>query len=435
MMARLQQTALFTSLIFLLCWPSYLFVSVAGKGVNPFTVSTILMFIYATGAFLTVPRIQTRTIACMRKSPTAVIVFISFWSWNVVAAIFGRSPGTSLSDVVEGYIFYGSWTWITIVFLSQENGSTIFRRAIGISIVVATVAGLAEFTTGIPIFRLLKLENMAAGNQEMLDQISTTYVRDGVARVQANYANAISYGVIVGSFLPVAIGALFMRGRNTKLSALFLIPAIIFNVWLASTRAAQAGVLAGVIVFALLILLNPRRWYSLVFTVMLVATAGVLAPSVVDQVAPLVEGRTKAEVVSSNARSQQYEKAGFALDARPISGYGAGNAQDIAGTRDHANTTSLDSYFLVVAVDTGYVGLALFILMIATSSLGGWLATFGTVSGEDRMMLCAVIATTTCLTIGLSIAALRDFLPLFYATIGFLIARRATVRRQNAVSI
>jgi hypothetical protein len=75
----------------------------------------------------------------------------------------------------------------------------------------------------------------------------------------------------------------------------------------------------------------------------------------------------------------------------------------------------------------GYVGPFLFIAMILSAIVSGVFEVNSVGRSEYASTLQASLGMLLCISIGFSIAALRDFLPVFYLTLGFAISRQSPI--------
>ena len=162
----------------------------------------------------------------------------------------------------------------------------------------------------------------------------------------------------------------------------------------------------------------------------MVLLAGVLSAVVLSgSVGYLVKGRSTAETGSSQARVIMLERGQKLLADQPVQGYGSGLAALQIGLLPGQRSLTIDSYFLTVAIESGYVGLGLFALgwlaVAARGALAGMKAA-GVGSWVLITLVTAIVASLIVKTV-LSLTNNLDLLYLFagMSTVGVALCDRA----------
>ena len=191
---------------------------------------------------------------------------------------------------------------------------------------------------------------------------TTEIFRDGVYRSSSFFAHSIVYAQYVGAAAPFSI-YLVQHGKGIQrllgITSLLLLPiALIIS-------GARSGFIVTSISLTIYILigilgrrLSTRRLLSVLSLAMLVGVV-FLAP-IQSAIEDLMQGSSASEQASSSARDEMIAKGIYALQERPITGYGHGMSPEVAGLVGRNDIRTIDNFYLSTAVDFGYVGILIF---------------------------------------------------------------------------
>lgn len=113
-------------------------------------------------------------------------------------------------------------------------------------------------------------------------------------------------------------------------------------------------------------------------------------------VSELVAGRTRIEASSSNVRLKMLSDGVAALWDSPIWGFGHGLALSKVGVVNPFGLATIDSYWLTIAIDYGYMGLLIFFALIATFTWKGLVFSVKT-QGREGAFVGACISSVLAL--------------------------------------
>jgi O-antigen ligase len=146
----------------------------------------------------------------------------------------------------------------------------------------------------------------------------------------------------------------------------------------------------------------------------------------------LLQGRGQVEASSSSVRLKMLLDGVKALVDSPIWGFGHGMAIYKAGViSGGTGTATIDNYLLTIALDSGYVGLAIFIALIGTFAYKGAMAAVR-LPGEEGARIGLIVASVLALVAtfaGLSIPNNLTLMWLLVASGLPLINRAQAARR------
>lgn len=429
---------IYLGLFVLYCWPRYFFMSVGGKGVSGFTLYAFI-FLSLSLYLILVRRATLQSVkASFANSGIVLALFMLFWAWRILSDFQGLTPGDSLALTFLHMLYFGSWFISAAILFQDFRVRNALPYIILINGVVATLCGLIELRTGSPISTVLGFADFQAGDAYTLQNVSDTLERGEVARVRSLFSHPIVYGQVMASMVPVAMHFVLRSRGALKVLGVILGFCIVTSISICNARSPIfVAVASGGMYFALFYL-DPRRLGRMYILLWAVIGFAVVAPVVSGALTTIAVGRTSEEAISSTARDRQMEQGLNGLALRPIIGYGDGNAGEIAGILGRKNTLTVDNYYLTRAVDNGYVGVAIFILMIFSFVLKGVRLAVLEFDSMQRSLLCMATATIVALAIGLWVISIEDTLAMLFLMAGFLVAansfRMTRARRRTPVA-
>lgn len=395
---RVSLTAFFLTLI----WPVYLTVSLGPINITPARLA-------ATGAIMViwlymfaVDRRMMQYIRILRYNPLMLSLFSLYIIWRLVADTGGIDPANSYILTVLDVIASGFFL-ITLMVVGMDSTNSIVECIFWADLLLIAI-GAFELLAGFSIAPILA--RFSSGSSEALTAYSADVFRGDIFRVRSLSSHPILFGSFVSACLPILLHLLKhgTRGHVRILSAMFLVASPILLL-ASNARSALAGGLIAVAAYYLLRMVRAGRrnpiFLFLLFMVVSIGILGALATTAAnggfEAVSELIAGRNAIERSSSEARLEMLDRGMNALNFRPTSGYGDGQAAKIAGLRGAQNALTIDSYYLVVAVNFGYVGLAINALLLLTILWAGFVASTKKQVMQDQSGIAALCAASVCI--------------------------------------
>ncbi|MEN8904823.1 MAG: O-antigen ligase family protein, partial [Clostridiales bacterium] len=195
---------------------------------------------------------------------------------------------------------------------------------------------------------------------------------DSSEHVRTRVFSIIGSPNILGSLMilliPISISLIFAEKKyGKKLLALTSTIILIFCLIFTMSRAAWLGFIIALVIYAII---KDKR-----FIIPLIAGAILLivfVPPVTTRINFLLSD-TYVMKSSKDGRIYRYTKGLEKLMEKPISGVGLGHfGGAVAVNNNIEDTFYMDSYFLKTAVETGFAGLAFFLIMIYNSLIWGF---------------------------------------------------------------
>jgi O-antigen ligase len=408
-------------------WPRTFFISVAGTGVSPFTISAVLMSLAALNLLVIHRLTQARFLVSFRAGAVGVAFTILFWTWRLLSDYFGIDRASSLkADVLES-IYFGSWFLIGMVMFTRDGSSKTLERALTITIVGASVVALFEAATGQSIMAAIGANNVMAGNAYGIDLNTTITERDGVARLRSIFSHPIVFGSFMGALAPLAIHRLIYRSGAGFIAAAILVICIGLSIALANARTSYVVIAVSLTSYFVLYAVNLKRPSGIIIGSMILLGSPLAISAAITQVDMITSGQNADESRSTDARAIQADKAFAAASTRPLSGFGTGMALDVAGIQPEGRYfKTIDNYYLNMLVDYGYVGLAAFAALLVSYVLVGVGAIHNAAASSDRSLLCVALSAILGLAASFFAVSINDALSWIFLLAGFIVARKGS---------
>ncbi len=404
-------------------WPRYFFVNVAGKGVSGYTAITLAMLLGSIVVFLGSAPIRASVArGALRTGPMLLAVFL--WSaWRIVTDLIGVSPAASITETMQDLVFTTGWLWIGAVFLSDPPTMARLPVVLLFAGIAATGFGLIEHASGQPLLAALGMNRIAVGDANQLRAIASAS-SDAASgfRIKANFAHPIVYGQAMAVLAPLAVQYVSSDGAGRRIGGTVLAGAVVIAVALCGSRSPLIVLGVALTAYVLLRQLDVRHPGRLL-VLNVVAIAGLVAlPVTTTAIERLIAGTDAREAASTQVRALQFQRARSALEQRSIVGYGSGQAKFHAGVVGRNDVLTVDSHYLVVAVDHGLVGLGAYALMTLAIVLTGARLTIIERDRRRRGILAFWTALVCGNAAGLSIVAIDDMLTFTYLAAGWFVA-------------
>ncbi|WP_068092248.1 O-antigen ligase family protein [Novosphingobium rosa] len=436
MFGYLVRVAFALALICQFAWPRVFFFSAGGLGVSPFTLSALMMLMLAPLYVMASPLMRARFFTAVGSNWVGILLFLLFWFWRFSCDYFGVTTGASIKADVLELLYLGSWFFIGLIMFVDDASIRALERALILTVLVATAVAVVEYETQRTIYSILGLEGMMAGDSYMNANAAAMTTRGGDVRVRSLFSHSIVFGAMMSSTIPLALHYIRHRGFGGMLLGVILLLCIAFCNVAANARTSVLVAIVVIGVYGMIYLVNLKtyRGYFLAASILLLAPLSL--PVVYSYMSSVSEGRTGDEIASTAARRIQSNKAFAAVATRPITGFGTGLAIQVAGIQPPGRLfKTIDDFFLNIIVDYGYIGLALFVVMLMSFVASGLQAVALSVFSIDRSMLSAMVAMICGFCAAFFAASINDSLSMIFLAAGFLMARRGVYRwerRQEA---
>lgn len=417
-------------------WPRYLFFQVAGKGVSGFTLVAMALLAAALASFVIRHRFRQNVLAGVLRSKLLIVIVAAWWLWRLLCDMIVGTDQAAFTTFLD-FLYLGSWFISGAIIFADYRIRAALPYAIAFCVLAATVFGVIEYQTGTPIARLLGLANQS----QALNQFTAELSRGGAMRVRSLFSHPIVYGQMMAALIPFALYFVVAGRIGGKVLGILMLAGIALSLVLCNARSPFIVAAIAIACFFATYLFDLRRPARLFLAVIGLASAVIATPIVLAALTELQSGRTSEEAGSTTARNIQMDRGTTALRESPLMGFGTGSAGEYASTKASGGV-SIDNYYLTAAVEGGYVGLSLLLLMLIAMGRQGLRAIYATPENRPRTLNCAAFASIVGLASGLTVISITDTLSLVFLLAGFLaaasgvpaIARRARKARMAAAA-
>jgi O-antigen ligase len=315
----------------------------------------------------------------------------------VMGNIFGLHD-LEASGADRGMLSILGWVGLALVSCDMlKSRESIDRLLQLLTYLVAFVAflGIVQFITHIDIADMISIPGLSSNGK-----LNSSFNRSGFLRVSATTSHPIEFGVMVATAYPIALHYALDDPRASKLIRWTVVVILTIAIPLSVSRSAILGI---TVAMAILWMSwpAPRRLLAVLVTPLILIGMRVAMPGLLGT---LFSGFTHQDD-SIKGRTDDYAVIGTYIDRSPLVGTGF-------GTFIPKKFIILDNQYLGSAVEMGYVGCAVLILLMIVG--------FATARGVVRRA-----ADTQTRSLGVSLSASISVLAVTFVTfdgLGFPIA-------------
>lgn len=391
-------------------WPRYIFFSLGGPHVNPQTLS-VFASLAAIAFWATYsPGFSNKLYRVIFSSSGIGFLVMLWFGWRIFSSALGEFALESVVGYARDLIYVSSFFFIGCAVATYEDGPKWLLRVVVASGLMVAAAGLIEAFMQLNYFVQFASGDDSQATADALKTIMFDKTRDGNFRAQSTFDHPIVFAQFIAAVIPLAAyAAFFERHWIWRLIGFLVVPIGVLAIVKSGSRAglvSLAVALAFVGVFVWLRSMTSKgfgRIFALAaLPVLLFGLA--IGYFVVQE---LVFGRSNSEAGSSSVRLKMVWDSVNALYESPLWGFGHGMAIVKAGViSGHTGVATLDSLFLTIALDSGYLGLVLFLFIVCLFAIKGGVTAIRLRDQEGAMvgMLVASVLALFATFSGLSIS-------------------------------
>lgn len=379
----------------LLLWPNYLAISGPGlpwvTAARLFGAPMVLLLLIHGSSSLPFRAFVLRNLRSNRGIARAVVAFGVI---QVLSILMSNAPTSTANRVMANQI---AWTGVFFA------GVWVFRkrRAIHwwllsylVMIAVLCVIAFLEMRNGgvlwansVPSFLLL--------DDPVVAQILAGAYRLGeLYRVVATATTPLSLAELMGLASPLILYAFFeLKSLSIRVLLVILDAGTIYTITLTDSRLGMVGVLLGHTAYFMLYALKKRKFEkqsimaaALFVSIPVVGALVVAAVLFVGRIRNSVLGNGRSEF-SDDARADQISEGLRVIWRSPILGFGSGMGGPELGFTNAAGVLTIDSYYLSILLDYGFIGFFIFYGLLISSFIRGIKVGFSGQSTEHHQSL------------------------------------------------
>lgn len=351
-------------------WPTYFIIKVGGlpslearRIVAGLTILATLYFVISRES------IRAQMKGLFRGHLGIGTLLISGYAlFRIISCFASISPISSLILVFWEVLYYYSMYFVgAILFHQQSLQDWVIKVMLVLALLISMYSGI-EWVLKKNI--LMQIAPVADGLAMFQKALALSRVRDGFFRAQGTFehplllaefaAMSVCFGLstflwknknasfrLLGflTFIAALVTAL-LTGSRSPLISISVASSFIFVLWFYGNDKARDKSKAGLRKLLALTTFSVVMLFSIpVFTI-------------------LIKGGSKLEETSTSVRIFMLEQGWQSIKSNPLLGIGPGTSGSVAGILSGSGVSTLDNYFLAVAIESGLLALTLLLLTL-----------------------------------------------------------------------
>ncbi len=400
---RIITACFFAFYVSVLLWPDYLAISLPGlPWITLRRLSSAPLFLALLIALSVSPRFRGELKGVLEGSPLIWKLLAAFVGIQAVSIVWSANVGLSADKFVIAQLYWTMMFFVGCWIFSRQGGPHLWAALLCLTLVPLGLIGIWEFRLSqIPWAN--SIPSFLAIEDESVQRTLAGAMRSGteIYRVQAIHGTSLGYAEYMALATPFLIHFIMGGYRPAvRVAAILLIPFTFYLIVITNSRLGVIGFMLSFVMY--FFFWSVRRWRteggSLFGPAITLAYPALFALFVA---ATLFVGRLRRmfwgggeHQSSTDARTAQYELGIEKLMGRPW-GFGIGQGAEGLGYTNPGGILTIDTYYLLVALDYGIIGFFIYYGMFLAATGKGFLSYVGTPADADRerlLLLPAAIA-------------------------------------------
>ncbi len=435
---KLLEWLLFAFLAALLFWPDYLALALPGL---PWITAIRIIGVPMAFTFLLCLSLSSefrhRLKEVLGATPMVWKLMIGFVAISLVSIGLSSEPFFSVNKFIVAQIYWTMIFFASVYVFSKPQRMTFFGYLIfGFALYVSAIGLWEWYLHKLPwaghIPNFLKIDDEAVSRILSAKSRAAT----GIYRVQSKFTTPLGLAEFLALATPFILHfAMSARLNSVKVAGFLSLPLIFYVILLSDSRLGVIGFLLSFVFYLLAwgVLRWKHREGSLYGPAMTLAypiifIAFVASTFFVGRLRNIVWG-TKAQSFSNQARADQVADGIPMILSKPW-GHGIGRGADELGYTNLGGVLTIDSYFLVTALEFGIIGFIIYYGIFVAQLVYSGLSLLKTETGEIAFLVPLTISLINFLVIK-SVFAQQDNHPLVFAMLGAMTALVYRVNQTN----
>ncbi|MBL8351857.1 MAG: O-antigen ligase family protein [Burkholderiaceae bacterium] len=373
-------------------WPRYASIRLPGLPSLSLTrISLLLLLILGLYLVSKSPVMRARLIDRLSRFRIVFVPLVMLFLLKLVSALFAQVPLLSLRGLLNEAVTVYLPMLIALAVVDSRRDIHRILFAMLAAAVVVILLGLVEYRLGRNLFiGLLEVDS------QYLEEVLRDKVRAGGYRLQSTFAHPLTFSEYLVLVTPVAIYLAFAAGfRWWKTAALVVMIAVMaFVIVKTGSRSGigSFGVVlgAGAVLAALRLSVATRNSVTSALHVLAAISIVVVSAVGLYMIVDILVGRTTREFNSGAARLLMWRDGLDKAVLHPVLGYGQDMAANVLGFVGSHGVLTIDSYFLSVLLDGGFLALLLYLFILGAMAVIALRAGF---RRDDPDLLSALLAS------------------------------------------
>lgn len=410
-------------------WPNYLALDLPGlPWINPSRIISFALLAMGLVAFSSSSKLRGETSAVLRALPVLGFAFWAFWAMTVITIPLSGAVPYSLNKWFNNQIF---WTFMFVLaaWLATKPGTmTRVARVLVWSAILVSCEAVYEYSiqmvpwaNSIPSW--LKVDEALMGN------VLTGGTRSGtdIYRARGTFNHPLILAEYLGIMYPFMVHATIKARSPLAKSALILgLLVTLAAMYLTNARSGMIGFFMSVFLyggFAAFRYWRRRRdsliGVSTISMLPIAAIAFLMLSLTWTRLHNMTFGGGQHQP-SSDARAAQWNQGMPKVWSNPV-GHGPGRAGETLSYYNLGGEGTIDTYYLSLLLEYGFVGFLSFMVMFAWQAVYGLRMFLIADDGEESLVGPATIGLLNFVVIK-SVLSSEFNMPLAFVFLGFLFA-------------
>lgn len=438
---RWMRSAMLWYLTLNILWPAYIALNVPGlPWITPTRIATFALMSVALVNYACSAELRQRIAEAMATVPVIHKAFWAFWGTTVLSTVIGIDPIFALNKFINNQIYWTAMFGLAAWLATREGFAGRVGHIIGWTIVPVALIAINEYRLSAVVW-VPYIPQWLQVDPVLIDQVGSVNARafTNEYRVRGTFAGALYFAEYMAIALPFAIHAM-VRAKDIVRQALLAIGvlAVMSAMFFTQSRSAMLAILLTPLVYGFMAAWRTREQRP----TSLVATATVMAyPAMAGALAVLVLFWKKLHdrvigggqhQASSYARQLQWEMGWPKIFEAPF-GHGAGSSGRVLQYYNPGRESpTVDSYFLTLLLDHGFLGLITFLVLMFAAVWFGFRA-YTRARDEEMLVLAPLTAALLNFTIIKSVSSTEGSMPIVFIMIGCVLGLTAQQQRRGMV--
>jgi O-antigen ligase len=286
-----------------------------------------------------------------------------FFAWRIMTSLLSPGGAGTVATAIRDTLYFVVPFLVALICLRDRRDIHYLALMVGISASISALIGLVEYISGFRLYGMLT-------GPESAWHLFEVYRNGDFAGVLGTFPHPLAFGsyMVAGFYF----GLLLYIDRKSpyRVHSVVIMVMCLIGVLISTSRGAQASLVAGMGFAGLLKMLAIYRRVQAgqrpVALMMIVApTVFFIGIGLATVGYTLAQGGSEKQLGSSMMRVVQLEMSVVPILKRPVLGYGVGKSAETLGMK----AQTVDDYYLTIALESGLVGVLLFIAMLASYML------------------------------------------------------------------
>ncbi|AKR43390.1 O-antigen ligase [Methylophilus sp. TWE2] len=398
-------------------WPRYFFFNLGPlPKINPLTLTEFVTCIVIILSATYSPSFSSNLYKTIKNGGWIFKLAIIWLVWRLIANFLGEYPVSSVLEFMRETIFVSSFLLFGLVIASYDEGPKRMVHYILLAGFIVSFAGLVEAFQQKNYFVGFAPQDTDGELSKVIATITAEKIRSGAYRVQSTFDHPIVFSQFAAALIPMSIYGIFYGfNRFWRLLSFLILPITFLAIIKSGSRSGIASFVVAIAFMGALFWSKAivhgkiSKFVALLGIPILFVGMGIGAYILQE----LTYGGGHTESGSSSWRMVMINMGIKALWDSPFWGFGQGMAVIKAGITNSNGIHTIDSYLLTIALDSGYIGLILFLLLIVVFCFKGFkYAIFRT--GDEGLFVGACVASCLALVTTFSILSIVNNMTLFW---------------------